>query len=247
MNLTVRGTQEFLGKQIPVIEGGFGGNQRCVLVKDVAKVFDVKLKDINRLIKNNLDEFEDGVDILEIQSVQNLHPELCENLGLNYQELYKHKSIYLISESGYLTLCMLMRGNKYARDVRKQFRREYFAMRATLVEQAEYIRVLEERNQLLEERARLIEQRDNAVNEINKLNAVCSIPRTQLKKDIKSFLNNSVKDEIFSALNKEELYKEYRNSRKNRDAQPPRSLFEDIIAELGYFQEGENWLDIVWK
>ena len=245
MNLTVKGTQEFLGKQIPVIEGGFGEGKRCILVNDIARTHGIKVKHINEMINKNLEEFEVGVDILDLKNGRELD-HIFQEVGMTKSQITKNRNIYLLSESGYMGLCMLMKG-RTAREIRKQFRREYFAMRATLVEQAEYIRVLEERNQLLEERARLIEQRDNAVNEINKLNAVCSIPRTQLKKDIKSFLNNSVKDEIFSALNKEELYKEYRNSRKNRDAQPPRSLFEDIIAELGYFQEGENWLDIVWK
>lgn len=252
MNLTVKGKQEFLGKQIPIIEGGFGGGQRCILVKDVARIHGVQIKYINRKIKENLDEFEEGVDLLEILEVLKQHHEISDNLGISINALNRADNIYVLSESGYMTLCMLIKTPK-AKEIRKQFRREYFAMRATLVEQAEYIKVLEQRNnlleknkRLLEQRDELIEQRDNAVNELNKLNAVCEIPRTQLKKDIKVFMNDTVKDAIFSHTDKIELYKVYRNSRKHRAAQPPRSLFEDIVSELGYIQSGGSWLDIVF-
>lgn len=251
MNLTVKGKQEFLGKQIPIIEGGFGEGQRCILVNDISKTHGIKVKHINEMINKNIEEFEVGIDILDLKNGREVD-HILQDVGMTKSQITKNKNIYLLSESGYMGLCMLMKG-RTAREIRKQFRREYFAMRATLVEQAEYIKVLEQRNnlleknkRLLEQRDELIEQRDNAVNELNKLNAVCEIPRTQLKKDIKVFMNDTVKDAIFSHTDKIELYKVYRNSRKHRAAQPPRSLFEDIVSELGYIQSGGSWLDIVF-
>lgn len=245
MNLTVKGTQEFLGKQIPVIEGGFGEGKRCILVNDIARTHGIKVKHINEMINKNLEEFEVGVDILDLKNGRELD-HIFQEVGMTKSQITKNRNIYLLSESGYMGLCMLMKG-RTAREIRKQFRREYFAMRATLIEQAEYIKVLEEKNALLEERARLIEQRDSAVSEINKLNAICEIPRTQLKKDIRIFMNGAVKDAIFSSTPRIEVYKAYRESRKHREVQPPRSLFDDIVSELGYHGNGDYWIDIVMK
>ena len=67
-NLIVKGTQEFLGKEIPVIEGGFGEGQKTILVKTVAEIHGMPLSKVNQLINNNIDEFEEGIDILDLKS-----------------------------------------------------------------------------------------------------------------------------------------------------------------------------------
>jgi mannitol/fructose-specific phosphotransferase system IIA component len=48
--LMVKGTQTFLGKEIPVIEGGFGEDQKVILVKTVAEIHDEEVKRINQII-----------------------------------------------------------------------------------------------------------------------------------------------------------------------------------------------------
>ena len=45
--IDVVGTQEFLGKEIPVIEGGFGEGEKVVLAKTIAEIHEVDLKRIN--------------------------------------------------------------------------------------------------------------------------------------------------------------------------------------------------------
>ena len=56
--IEITGVQEFLGKEIPVIEGGFGEGEKVVLAKTIAEIHEVDLKRINELINKNLDEFE---------------------------------------------------------------------------------------------------------------------------------------------------------------------------------------------
>lgn len=237
MNLTVKGTQEFLGKQIPVIEGGFGEGQRCILVKDVAEIHGMKVYKINELIKNNLDEFEEGVDLLEILDILAKDNQIAKELGVSQDALNRANNIYILSESGYILLCMLMKTEK-AKEIRREFRRQYFAMRATLVEQEKYIRVLEERNRLLEENRALQDR----------LNTACQIPRKQLTRDIRAFLNEYTKSMIFGGIPREEVYRVYLHSRRMRKEQPTRSQFEDVIAnEIRLRGDSENWLDIVWK
>lgn len=244
MNLTVKGTQEFLGKQIPVIEGGFGEGQRCILVKDVAEIHEMKVYKINELIKNNIDEFEEGVDLLEILDILAKDNQIAQELGISQDAINRANNMYLLSESGYILLCMLMKTEK-AKEIRRQFRREYFAMRATLVEQEKYIKVLEERNKLLEKNMQLINENRTLQERIN---TACQIPRKQLTKDIRAFLNEYTKNAAFGAVYKDELFGVYLHSRRTRREQPTRSQFEDIVAnEIRLRGDEDDWLDIVWK
>ena len=50
------------------IEGGFGENQKVILAKTIAEIHNQPLKKINQLINDNIDEFEFGVDILDLKS-----------------------------------------------------------------------------------------------------------------------------------------------------------------------------------
>ena len=67
--LMIKGKQEFMGVQIPVIEGGFEEKQKVILAKDIAGIHSLQPKRVNELINNNLDEFEFGVDILDLKQV----------------------------------------------------------------------------------------------------------------------------------------------------------------------------------
>ena len=125
--LLVKGTQKFMGKEIPVIEGGFGEGQKVILAKTIAEIHEVDLKDVNRLINNNFDEFEEGIDILDLKTGD------CQSLVLENGLLTKAQwgnanNVYLLSEQGYMALVMLVRTEK-AKEIRKQLRHEYFAMR----------------------------------------------------------------------------------------------------------------------
>lgn len=125
--LQIKGTQEFLGINIPVIHGGFGEDQKVILAKTVAEIHEMRVDKVNDLIRNNIEEFEIGVDLLDLKvnpgEVYNF-----EELGFTKMQVAKAKNIYLLSEQGYMTLVMLMRTDK-AKEIRKQLRREYFAMR----------------------------------------------------------------------------------------------------------------------
>lgn len=125
--LKIKGTQEFLGFNIPVIEGGFGENQKVILAKTIAEIHGVRNNDIQYLINENIKEFEIGVDLLDLKVTDTIGYNF-EELGFTKMQVAKAKNIYLLSEQGYMTLVMLMRTDK-AKEIRKQLRREYFAMR----------------------------------------------------------------------------------------------------------------------
>ncbi len=128
--LKVYGTQKFMGIDIPVIEGGFGERQKVILIKTVSEIHDVKVKELNKLINNNIDEFEFGVDILDLKTGDFKEPVL-ENKLITKAEFGNANNVYLLSEQGYMALIQLMKTDK-AREIRKKLRREYFSMRKEL-------------------------------------------------------------------------------------------------------------------
>ena len=50
--IIVRGTQEFMGIEIPVIEGGFGEGCKVILAKTVAEIHGVRMNDVQKIIEN---------------------------------------------------------------------------------------------------------------------------------------------------------------------------------------------------
>lgn len=135
LELQIRGTQEFMGKEIPVIEGGFGEGQKVMFAKTIAEIHGVELKRINELINNNIDEFEFDIDILDLSmDVENVHSIKDLLLSAGYTNrgitatLNQNGNFYLLSEQGYHALVSIMKTEK-AKAIRKQLRREYFAMR----------------------------------------------------------------------------------------------------------------------
>ena len=66
--LKVNGTQDFMGKEIPVVEGGFGEGQKAILAKTISEIHDTRLDKVNTLINEHIDEFEIGIDLLDLMS-----------------------------------------------------------------------------------------------------------------------------------------------------------------------------------
>lgn len=128
--INVTGTQEFMGKEIPVVEGGFGEGQKVMLAKTIAKIHGVDIKEVNRLINNNIDEFDFGIDILDLKTgdYQSL---VLDNGLLTKAQWGNANNIYLLSEQGYHALVNIMKTDK-AKVIRKQLRRKYFAMREVI-------------------------------------------------------------------------------------------------------------------
>ena len=128
MDLKVVGKSEFMGKELPIIEGGFGENLRVMTTKQVAKIHNMENGKINELINNNIDEFECGIDLLEIKAILTEDSQLSELMEYSKDAVNASKNIYILSEQGYMALISLMR-NSEAKEIRKKIRREYFTMR----------------------------------------------------------------------------------------------------------------------
>lgn len=123
--IIVRGTQEFMGIEIPVIEGGFGEGCKVILAKTVAEIHEVETKRINELINNNIKRFKDYVDIINLLASDNFK-DVVDDLGLRGSN--RVKNIYLLSERGYAKLIKIMDSDK-AWEIHDRLMDEYFAMR----------------------------------------------------------------------------------------------------------------------
>lgn len=126
--LKVNGTQDFMGKEIPVVEGGFGEGQKVILAKTISEIHDTRLDKVNALINEHIDEFEIGIDLLDLMSNEK-SLNLAKVLGFITNN--RQKNCYLLSEQGYMLLVGFMKTEK-AKEIRKQLRREYFAMREVI-------------------------------------------------------------------------------------------------------------------
>lgn len=192
-DLVVRGKQEFLGMDIPVIEGGFGEGQKVILAKTVAEIHGTRIDKVNALINNNIDEFEKGIDIIDLK-VNLAEVYNFEELGFTKMQVSKAKNIYLLSEQGYMALVMLMNTEK-AKEIRKQLRREYFSMREALRPQVpqDYLSALkalveseEEKQRLSLEKAKIEEEKNRLIHQ-GKLYTTTEIAKELGFKSAKAF------------------------------------------------------------
>lgn len=195
--IEVLGTKEFLGKEIPVIEGGFGEGEKVVLAKTIAEIHGVRLNDIQSLINENIDEFEEGIDILDLKNSTDSIGSLLE-VGFTKQSIANSKNIYLLSEQGYMALVSLMRSEK-AKELRKKFRREYFAMRRVIKEEKSNLDNLSPQLQLLinmELEQKRLRQQLNEVNhhalsakaEIKEIRQVVNLDTTNWRSETRTLI-----------------------------------------------------------
>lgn len=125
------------------ITGGFGNDERCILAKDIAKLHNYKISKLNQLIKDNLDRFIIGVDLIDIKSTFKVS--LIESLSFTKREIANYNNIWLLSESGYLMLVSMMdntNNTKFA--VMRKLISDYFSMKDIIIKQQQTINSLQE-------------------------------------------------------------------------------------------------------
>lgn len=191
--LKVDGTCDFLGKEIPIIEGGFGEGQKVVLAKTVALIHEVRVNDIQDLINSNIDEFEIGIDIIDLKGDKDFETVAVGNGLYSQNAINRSANIYLLSEQGYMAIAGLMKTER-AKELRKKFRREYFTMREVLKSDP-YAGISSEMKSIL-----LLDKRSQEQEtRINKLEDNIHITRSQ-QKQLKQFANKIIVSALGSRL-----------------------------------------------
>lgn len=129
-NLTVTGKQKFMGKDIPVVLGGFGEDKKCVSDKTVAEIHGMRDPDVRRRITDNIKRFKENVDYIDMKKgVHETHTlEFLHNLGYTKQSITQAERIYLLSERGYAKLIKIM-DTDLAWEIHDRLIDEYFELR----------------------------------------------------------------------------------------------------------------------
>lgn len=125
--LKLNGSVDFMGMDIPVIEGGFGGDKKCILAKDIAEIHSRELRTVNQNINRNIKRFRDGVDIMDLK-VDNFGVTLSDSGIISQNALNASKNIYLLSERGYSKLIKILDDDK-AWEMHDELIDHYFSLR----------------------------------------------------------------------------------------------------------------------
>lgn len=129
MKLKVLGQEKIGQYEFTGIEGGFGGDKKAMLVKDIATIHDRPVKAINQAIERQINRFKNGIDILDLK-IENFAVTLSD-LGFNQGQINASKHIYLLSERGYAKLLKILEDDK-AWDIYDELVDNYFNMREAI-------------------------------------------------------------------------------------------------------------------
>lgn len=126
----VQGTQQFMGKEIPVVLGGFGENQKVVTDKMVAEIHNTTPREIRKSINRNIKRFKGSLDFIDLKQpgdeITTL--EILDKLGYSKQAITQAEHIYLLSERGYAKLIKIM-DTDLAWEIHDKLIDEYFHLR----------------------------------------------------------------------------------------------------------------------
>ena len=152
--IVIKGTQNFMGINIPIVCGGFGEGQKCVTAKTIAEIHDMHMYDINTYVKRLIErnKAKEGIDYINLLSDCQSNRNLAVSLGLVGGN--KTKYAFLFSERGYMKLIKYMDDDK-SWDVMENFIDEYFRMKEHIAispipsvdHYTEILRRMEEREQ----------------------------------------------------------------------------------------------------
>ena len=119
-----------MGKEIPIVYGGFGKDKKCICDKIIALLHNQPEKEIRKTINRNIARFTENVDFIDLKQRGNeiTTLELLLNLGYAKQSITQAEHIYLLSQRGYLKLVKIMDSEK-AWDTYNQVIDEYFIMK----------------------------------------------------------------------------------------------------------------------
>ena len=130
--LKINGMQNFMGTDIPIVEGGFGENCRVVTDKTISEIHQMRIGHIRENINNNIKRFKENIDFIDLKKViGNTDNNLLFDIGYTKMQISKSECVYLLSERGYAKLIKIMDSDK-AWEVHDRLIDEYFSMRKEL-------------------------------------------------------------------------------------------------------------------
>lgn len=129
-NIELKGKQEFMGKEIQIIEGGFGEGKKCLTDKTISEIHNIQIKHVRESINKNITRFKEYIDFIDLKVVGEVDYNLniIESLNYSRMQVSKSQNIYLLSERGYAKLIKIM-DSDLAWEIHDKLMDEYFTMR----------------------------------------------------------------------------------------------------------------------
>ncbi len=129
-SLTVKGKQPFMDKEIPIVLGGFGPDQKCICDKTIAEIHGMETKNVRARITDNIKHFRESVDYIDLKNTafQASNFTICSQLGYTRAEISRADHIYILSERGYGKLIKIMDTDQ-AWDIYENLQDQYFELR----------------------------------------------------------------------------------------------------------------------
>ncbi|MCC0735243.1 phage antirepressor KilAC domain-containing protein [Clostridioides sp. ZZV14-6009] len=133
--LNIKGKQKFMNLEIPVIEGGFGEDKKCMTDKTISEIHNQPNFKIRERIKDNIKRFKEDIDYIDLKVIRDTDDnlELLQTLGYSKMQISKADNIFLLSERGYSKLIKIM-DTDLAWEIHDKIMDEYFNMREHLVD-----------------------------------------------------------------------------------------------------------------
>lgn len=124
--IILKGMQEFMGKEIPVVYGGFGENKKCISDKTVAELHNMKTYHVREAVTNNVKRFIENIDFIDLKKVIDVDDNnLLTQIGYTNMEVGKSNHIYVFSRRGYSKLIKIL-DTDLAWEVYENLLDEYF-------------------------------------------------------------------------------------------------------------------------
>lgn len=130
--IKVNGVQEFMGREIPVIIGGFGANNKCVTDKMIAEIHSIQARHVRETMNRNFSRFKRDIDFIDLKQRVDGNDTLdLTKFGYAKQAITQASNIYLLSERGYAKLIKIM-DSDLAWEIHDKMIDEYFTMREVI-------------------------------------------------------------------------------------------------------------------
>lgn len=124
--IKINGTRKINGKEIKVIEGGFGEGCKILTDKQIAEIHNIEPKHVRETINRNIKRFKNGIDFIDLKGVDVVDTLL--ELGYHKASVTQAKNIYALSERGYSKLIKIM-DTDLAWEIHDELIDNYFTMR----------------------------------------------------------------------------------------------------------------------
>ena len=246
LNVKVNGLVNVSGMKFHDIEGGFGEGKKSMLAKEIANIHRRELRVINQAINMNRTRFTDGVDILDLKSVNEIDRDFLIGLGFSNSSIANANNIYLLSERGYSKLLKILEDD-FAWEQYDKLVDGYFQMREQAIKERSSrplsaMDQLRLQYQVLEEHGGKIVQIEGKIDDLENnlplFNVECKELQALVRKKgveilggkgSSAYKNNSVRCKVYSDI-QQQLRREFGVSRYEAIKRHQLSIAHEIVA-----------------